>query len=146
MTNCPTRWNAGFYQVERFIKLRDCMTLFLAQMSSEHDLINLSQKDCTTMVEATKLLAPLESTTRTLCGDEYGTISLLIPLLRTSKKKLLAVEVTAVDCILFRNQLIRNIEDRFAWVETDNITALATLLDPRFKLTNFESEANAYTS
>ncbi len=89
------------------------------------------------------LLGPLESITRTLCGDKFSTVSLIIPTIRTSIEHLTGFFLKSNDVLKLRAIIVNNLKERFKTIETEEIFQLSTYLDPRFKSTGFFKDEHA---
>ncbi|KAL4123188.1 hypothetical protein QTP88_015411 [Uroleucon formosanum] len=93
-------------------------------------------------LEYTKKLQPLYSVPK-LSGENYPTISLVIPLIRGLQYMLKNFRTETTIGIEFKNKLIDVVGRRLGNLEKDKIVAKSTLLDPRLKKTAFGLQENA---
>jgi hypothetical protein len=134
-----TRWNSQYYAISRLIEDKDALMLTLPEID---DLPDITNDDWQIMKNMLVLLAPLEGATRTLCGAEYASSSMIIPTIRACLNELKRVVITSRQVLLLRATLISNLSDRFDAEEANNLTSVASLLDPRFKEAAFNKIEN----
>ncbi|KAH6927423.1 hypothetical protein HPB50_003458 [Hyalomma asiaticum] len=126
----PTRWNSEHQMMTRLLKLRKPITVEL----SECDAVdNLTAAEWKLMTAAVKVLDPLAQATTELSGDKYPTLSQVIPLLECTGIVLARHTAQSDESSAIASSLARSIKARFPGVKTSEDTALAMLLDPRFK-------------
>ena len=78
MQRIKCRWNTEFYMVERCLVIQKSLTMTL--MKFDEDVMpELKKDDWKLAVDFTHVTSPLEATCKTLCGDEYANVSLVIP-------------------------------------------------------------------
>ena len=86
---------------------------------------------------------PLEEATRTLCGDEYISASLIIPKIRSVINFLTCLVFISFKPVMeFRAHLVDNLKKRFVKAEECPTLCAATLLDPRFKEAGFTTKVS----
>lgn len=93
--------------------------------------------------EYVKVLKPFKLLTATMSGSTYPTISLVIPRLNEIKHKLAAESISSTCLPHLRDNLIANIDRRWADYELKPLFAVSTLLDPRYKDAGFENDGAA---
>ncbi|KAH6942679.1 hypothetical protein HPB50_009230 [Hyalomma asiaticum] len=126
----PMRWNSEHQMMTRLLKLRKPITVEL----SERDAVdNLTAAEWKLMTAAVKVLDPLAQATTELSGDKYPTLSQVIPLLECTGIVLARHTAQSDESSAIASSLARSIKARFPGVKTSEDTALAMLLDPRFK-------------
>ncbi|KAH6946485.1 hypothetical protein HPB50_013722 [Hyalomma asiaticum] len=126
----PTRWNSERQMMTRLLKLRKPITVEL----SECDAVdNLTAAEWKLMTAAVKVLDPLAQATTELSGDKYPTLSQVIPLLECTGIVLARHTAQSDESSAIASSLARSIKARFPGVKTSEDTALAMLLDPKFK-------------
>lgn len=106
----------------------------------------LNNKDWIIYENLVKLLEPLESATRNLCGDSYATASMVIPVIRTCINQLSEYVLNCQEVLKFRACLIKNMNTRFNDIENNKLFCCATLLDPRFKQIAFKNEERSFNA
>lgn len=139
----PTRWNSTMFMFERFVELSEAVKSTVALCSN--DLQPLTQEEWTVCSELCVILKPFEQVSRQLGAEDYPTGSLVIILTRglkfvcdeIAKTQLNPVSKTVVEA------LRKGLGERFQNLEQSMSIALATLLDPRFKLLPFENPTAA---
>lgn len=140
----PVRWNTTFYMIERFLDLKEYVYPILLQCPSAPDM--LCKKDLEVLEDIALVLKPIEKVTAEMSGEEYPTSSLVIPIIRcltiTVEKLSLSTKIGED----FREKLRQQIKIRFNNIETNEIHALSTILDPRFKKIHFQSALAASTA
>jgi len=133
----PTRWNSAFYMIERFLQLKDYINNMLLKCPKAPNLITRDELEV--LQEIVHILRPIEYVTKIIGGDTYATSSLVIPLIHyimLTVKKCTPITDTGVQ---FKENILTELNKRFQHVESVSHLAIATLLDPRFKKTHFES-------
>ncbi len=130
----PTRWNSFYEMIERFLQLKDAITLLLAQPGMDKDLPQFTASMWELISHSVKLLKPCYEATTELSGEKTSTGSKAIPL----SKVLMAHYATAVRESAdgttqkkLAHKILDNLNERFGGLEEVRILAMATLLDPR---------------
>ena len=124
-TSCETRWNSQLTMIrsvlaispEKFDKL-DCTKLTLYERK--------------TLQEVVDMLTPFESATHFTQGENMVTSSLVVPCVKGMKKKL-AVLGERYSCALMKTLKV-SFERRMSHFEENGSLIMATISDPRFKL------------
>jgi hypothetical protein len=134
-----TRWNSTYYMLERILEQIQPVSYVVCTIDTLESLLNDDWK----LVEAViEVLAPFEWATRTLSGDKYSTLSLIIPLMANVLVKLRKIKSTHKEAESIRKELIKAVETRFDGLEKNKIVTNACLLDPRFKVSCFLKTEN----
>ena len=133
---CVTRWNSKYIMIERFLKMQIPVSTVLLQLENCPSMV--SKAKLKVLAEILLLLKPFYDLTLELSGQNYVTISSVIPLI-TCPSALKAKNIESELVKSFKAYLELNIEKRFQKIEEVNICAFATLLDPRFKKVDFSS-------
>lgn len=127
-----TRWNSTFAMLERAHLLRAAIDRALLEMKDLHDL-QISHIDWPVIKAMIVFLEPFNEVTEQLSGEKYPTISMVnayLPKLKAHLEQEFDDESITSAAKAFRNKL-----DEYE-VHIDQPTAvIATVLDPRFKLT-----------
>ncbi|CAH1106561.1 unnamed protein product [Psylliodes chrysocephalus] len=138
-----TRWNSSFYMIKRINKASEALNRSLLQLNKAPSPLSL--KECTTLKKIETVLSCFEEATIKIQGNNYTTISLIIPLtfgiFTYLTKKLL--DLTTEDVRKLCLNLLESVKTRLFLYETRSVTRLATILDPRFKKEGFRSSDNA---
>lgn len=137
----PTRWNSTFYVFKRFHDLQDAVKTSVALI--DKGLPILSADDWRNCREICDVLAPFEDTTKNISGEQYTIGSQVIGLTRG----LVSIFGKMVNDTKFhsvaKNRIVniqQGILERFVNLEFNKTVALATFLDPRFKLYAFTNQ------
>ena len=88
-----------------------------------------------------QLLVVFEEATREASGD-YASCAIIIPITNTLKLALLTDEEDQ-GIMAMKRAMMKSLEDRYGKVEENPLCAIATVLDPRFKLRVFSSGGRA---
>lgn len=121
--------------IERLLKIKDSMILYL----STYNKITISTDEWLDMEKCIVVLKPFEEITRELSSTKI-LISSVIPLIHVLKSTLQEEEYkTDTSAILKRiiRKLINELNSRFGELYNNNLFAIATYLDPRYKLKFF---------
>ncbi|XP_045508536.1 zinc finger BED domain-containing protein 4-like [Colias croceus] len=137
---CDTRWNSMFYMIERLIKIKDAIILYT---SLHPNLPQLVPSDWLKLENCAKILKPFEEVTKTLSSTD-ASISSVIPLIHvltcTMQKHLREDNIgNDQDCKNVTQKLIGEINNRFGELHNNNLYAISTYLDPKYK-TKFFNE------
>lgn len=82
-------------------------------------------------------MQPIENVIREISGEKYATASLIIPIVHCMEVAINKINLSTLFAIEFHQKLIAEIERRFKDVEYQEILAISTILDPRFKHIHF---------
>jgi hypothetical protein len=66
----------------------------------------------------------------------------MIPVKNSCLNKLQQCTPNTVDAKVFQKDLFTSVSQRFDWIETNKVTTVACILDPRFKEAFYKSERN----
>ncbi|XP_026465962.1 zinc finger BED domain-containing protein 1-like [Ctenocephalides felis] len=137
----PTRWNSTFYMFEKLLRVKVALCAALPLIDPPPP--NLSFAEWAILEDCVKILQPLEIVTKTLSGEFYPTLSSVIPIIQGVKNSINKRTPTTNAGKNLQQILLRNISQRFGYLENDEITAKATILDPRYKKKAFGLESCA---
>nr|XP_022906586.1 zinc finger BED domain-containing protein 4-like [Onthophagus taurus] len=135
--NCPTRWNSTFYMLERFVKIKVSLLLYL----TTKQFVSFSPDDLSTIDLLLKLLAPFEELTKELSNSK-NSISMVIPLMHVILTTLKAEkdnQNTPEKIKALFVKVIREISERFGDLNKNLLCSVSTYLDPRYKAKFFNS-------
>ena len=140
----PTRWNSTFYMIKRFVELEVALRATIALL--DVNLPTVSAADWEFLKQLCKILAPFETTTKVVSGENYMNGSLVIVLTnglldvcdRMKEKQDVHEDVKQVVV-----RLKNGISSRLGKVEHNLTYARCTFLDPRFKTTVFQNSTAA---
>ncbi|KAF2886188.1 hypothetical protein ILUMI_19985 [Ignelater luminosus] len=129
-----TRWNFTFYMIERFLELVSTIGAILLCRSDAPPMLTSSEIGC--LREIVQLIQPFERLTKEISGHNYVTVSKVIPLVSCLRGMLENFSPTFEAAISLKIQ--KEVIKRFDKLEHCSSLALATALDPRFKLIHFK--------
>lgn len=136
-----TRWNSSLTMIERLLTIKIPLTASMSSLPRAPDCLNASEWEV--ISDCVKILKPFENITSELSGENYPTISLVIPLIQGFQYMLKNLRTETTIGIEFKNKLIDVVGRRLGNLEKDKIVAKSTLLDPRLKKTAFGLQENA---
>nr|XP_022900596.1 zinc finger BED domain-containing protein 4-like [Onthophagus taurus] len=122
--DCPTRWNSTFYMLERFVKIKDSLLLYL----STKQFVSFSPDDLSTVDLLLKLLAPFEELTKELSNSK-NSISMVIPLthvILTTLKAAKDNQNTPEKVKALFVKVIREISERFGDLNKNLLCSVST--------------------
>ncbi|CAH2108849.1 unnamed protein product [Euphydryas editha] len=82
--DCITRWNTTFYMFERFLKVKDSLSLYI----NDSEINPILPEEWKIIERLTELLKPFEEATREL-SSSHALISSIIPIIQMLEKKLM---------------------------------------------------------
>lgn len=135
-----TRWNSTFYMLERYLEMSAVCTQILLSTSDTRspDITDMpSALDLNIVRQMVTVLKPLEYVTKDISGENYVTVSKIIPMVNCLHKKMESI-VPESDVIgALKQSILNSIKKRFGQTEFNSHIAVACLLDPRFKNLHF---------
>ena len=132
LQNVKTRWNSDFYMIFRVHELKDPLCIAFPKL----DIPGLNNEDWKMLEDLIDVLNALEGATKTLCGDTYSTLSMVIPSINKLIEHTTTLTLISKEVLIFRVHIINSLKNRFSEVETNRLMLISTLLDPRFKKSN----------
>lgn len=128
-----TRWNSKLYMLQRFIEISDFIGTVLLQKPRAPAM--LTGTEIAIVKEIINIMMPVEHVSKEICGQQYVTSSIVIPLISCMTK---AIETANIEDSSevgteLKNRTLFEINKRFKNVEKMHILAISTILDPRFK-------------
>jgi hypothetical protein len=136
----PTRWNSTFYMLERFIALRRFINDIVNRNTSAPPMV--CAKDIEEIIEIITVLRPLEAATKELCGEQYVSSSMVIPIVHLLETKIDEATTTQILSNQLKNALKLECSKRLGQIENVTFLAIATILDPRFKRLYFKNSVS----
>lgn len=140
LQDVATRWSSTHTMLQRILDQRRALTLYVTE---EDDCnITLPSANQWQLIEKTTLLLnQFADLTKQVCRDD-ACVSHVIPAVAALTRFLqlpeTAVEVTGLNTM--RTELIKVLRKRFAGLHTNMIYAIATAVDPRYKLKYFTNQ------
>ncbi|KAG5869431.1 hypothetical protein JTB14_003123 [Gonioctena quinquepunctata] len=133
-----TRWNSTYFMIKRLVEIRT--ELALAINVCEKVPMNLSAEEYNVLEEFISILEPFEIATNEISGDQYITISLIIPLIRGIVDKLLVLTNSKnEESLMVLNSVKEFMKLRLKPYESRTPCIIGAMLDPRIKRAGFRS-------
>ncbi|XP_059418261.1 E3 SUMO-protein ligase ZBED1-like [Carassius carassius] len=119
--------------MERILEQQRALSQVLSENRSTRHLVP-SWQDIEVLESVNKALKPLQDFTDALSGEEYVSISYLLPVLRLLNTQTLAAdeEDTELTCSI-KTKVLGYMETKYEDPATQTLLNIATFLDPRFK-------------
>ena len=141
-----THWNSTYYMLQRLTELHLAIVAVLSDknVSKPADAsLDLSAYQWMLASQLIKVLAPFESATRLMSADQNVSLSFVVPVMEGLARGVIVNDddneaISEVKTIL-REQLTNRFE--LDSLDADSLPVLASLLDPRFKNTQFFPDA-----
>lgn len=137
-----TRWNSSLHMMSRIIELRDELTLALNQNTKAPP--NLTAEEYSLLEEVKKIFEPIEDATEAISGEEYVTLSLIIPLVKGISIHYAELEKEPMSELA--KVVLENIKSSVATklkpYEKRTACIISTFLNPHFKKMGFKTESD----
>jgi hypothetical protein len=131
-----TRWNSTFYMFERIVEQRGSVTTTLCLQSKGE--MCLSNEDIELIKKVLDLLWPFEVATVEMSAEKFVSVSKIIPIARSLQLVTVGSSTTATTLPL-KQELVAQMQHRFANIEANQTLAKSTLLDPHLKKLAFQN-------
>nr|CAD7423129.1 unnamed protein product [Timema monikensis] len=135
-----TRWSSEYAMLDRLVCLRKAVAAELA--SSNSDIDSLSSTEWKLAGGIVEVMRPFAEASTEACGNAYPTASMIIPILHCLEATTLAhiQKNELVSAVPFARSLLKSLKSRFPLYKMDEINALCTIVDPRYKAALFNEE------
>lgn len=134
-----TRWNSTYDMLTRFFKLKEAIISSVAILGN--NLQTLTPDEWDIVEKAITILEIFYNITTELCSEKYVSLSkvpVLCKIMIRHVNKHLETETSSTSIILLLTTLKTQLTQRFQNIESNNLYAEATILDPRFKKVGFK--------
>ncbi|GBP00274.1 Zinc finger BED domain-containing protein 4 [Eumeta japonica] len=135
--DCVTRWNSTYYMLERFLKAKDALSLYI----NDSEIDPILPEEWKIIECCVELLKPFEEGTREL-SSSHTLISSVIPIIRMLTQKVSDYLTASPESPIYHaaKTLKAGISGKFSTLlEEENSYIIATYLDPRYKNKFFTS-------
>ncbi|XP_018404098.1 PREDICTED: zinc finger BED domain-containing protein 1-like [Cyphomyrmex costatus] len=133
-----TRWSSTYYMIERFMEVIDNVSAVLINQRNSPPM--LSAFEVATAQEILKILKPLEMITVEISNEKHPTISKVIPMIYLLRNKINELTPESEIGKQSKKYILQEINVRFNNIENNELYAIATVLDLRFRKIYFESQ------
>ena len=134
----PTRWNSTYFMLEVILEQK----MALAAYATEYgDIQQLSPNQLDLIGKVVKVLGYIEEITKSISCDS-ASVSMIISFIRGLRLTLEKNDDSDRGVHTTKADMLQSLNDRYDGVEEEDVLAVATILDPRFK-DNFFSSAEA---
>ncbi|XP_015378490.1 PREDICTED: zinc finger BED domain-containing protein 1-like [Diuraphis noxia] len=130
-----TRWNSVFFMIRRFLEIMFFLSPILLNDITAPSMPTAIEMNI--LRQLLELLQPLEFVTKESSGENYITISKVIPMISCLLKQLAQIQPRFDVLSDIKDVLHAEIVRRFGLIEQVKPIAIATILDPRFKNLHF---------
>ncbi|XP_067633760.1 E3 SUMO-protein ligase ZBED1-like [Eurosta solidaginis] len=137
----PTRWNSTLIMMERICLVKEPLAAIITSLPNAPDFLNSSEWE--TLLDYTNLFKPVEAMTTELSGENYPTMSLVVPLIRGLQYAVRNRKMKTVEEESLKSRLLEVVWRRLGQLESDKMFAKSTFLDPWLKKISFGNEINA---
>jgi len=124
-----TRWNSTYHMLKRIFEQKQAIALY----SSEHNIPNLTAANFKLIENVIVLLEQFFTVTVEASSDE-ALISMVIPNL-AALERFLSKKQNDEGSVTMKKGMLKSLQARFHNVELSKLYVIATVLDPRYKLT-----------
>ena len=131
----PTRWNSTYLMLDRFHQQFEAITTALCLLGQNHLCLPADKKE--EIQNALTCLRPFLEATEEISGEKYVSVSLIVPLTKILQQQYRSTHLTHALAGILSTEL----RHRFLSIETAYVTAVSTLLDPRFKKIPFANQS-----
>jgi len=121
--------------IERQLDIKNPLSATMSSLPRAPNCLNACEWEI--ILDCIHILKPFEIMTAELSGENYVTISSIIPLIRGLQHIIKSVQIKTTIGEAFKTTLIDVVNRRLGHLEMNKIVAKATFLDPRFKKTAF---------
>lgn len=132
----PTRWNSEYFMLVRFLELFKYVKSIMADQDRSAEMIREVEK--AHLEEVIKLLEPLNEVTKDLSGEEYPTVSRVLPIINCLNNCISIIKPTSQMGRSLQSALLNEIDARFHTYRTSHVYGPSMILDPRFKDVHFK--------
>ncbi|XP_012218110.1 zinc finger BED domain-containing protein 4-like [Linepithema humile] len=137
LLDMKVRWNSTYFMAARYIELKNYVYTVLLKCPDAPD--PLSRDQIQVLEDLVLIFKPIQNVITEISGDSYSTGSIAIPIIRGLK---LCISKLKPNTKMGKDLMLRiseALEKRFKELESNQVLAVATILDPRFKKLAFES-------
>lgn len=137
-----TRWNSTLEMIKRIYEVRDELSVVISQCPNAPENLKAEEYDC--VEEIQRILDPFQICTEAVSGDQYATISLIIPLIKGVSLQLCQLEREDFSELSKKvlDSLKTSVVQRLKPYEKRGPCIIATLLNPHFKKHGFKTDSD----
>lgn len=140
ITETPTRWASRQQMIERILEQEKALTQVLRADRKTRHLV-LTWQDIDVLESVSKALSPLVAFTDALSGEQYVSVSYLKPVLHLFSEQVLKPQDDDVELTKkIKASILEYLNEKYADPSTQDLLDMASLVDPRFKITYIKPE------
>lgn len=145
ITETPTRWGSRQQMIERVLEQEKAITQVLKEDKKNRHLVPTWQ-DIDVLESVNKALSPLMEFTDALSGEDYVSVSYLKPVLHVLNNKVLAPGDDDTEELTkhMKRAILQYLNEKYADPATDDVLDMASLVDPRFKISYIADNRKDY--
>ena len=135
LSNCPTRWSSTFLLLEQLLVVKEPLTAVLNELEWD----NLAKSEWKAIDSICRLLQPFAQYTTLVSGEEYTTMSSVLPIIMELNLHLEEQKHISEQSSL-ASRLQSDLKQRFKKytdpgdLDHESLFLVATMLDPRYKV------------
>ena len=130
--DCITRWGSTLSMLQRLIEQQTAISAVLVEGKDRHLMLESGDWEVVEML--VELLKPFQQATTLMGAVKYPTLSTVKPLLyKLITKTLKITDEDSVTCKTVKQEIKKDLEDRYHQPAVEKIINMATFLDPRYK-------------
>ncbi|XP_039501258.1 uncharacterized protein LOC120457827 [Drosophila santomea] len=133
--NIDTRWNSCLDMMQAFLNLANKVAVILINKSEHAKGLPemLYSSEITICMDLCSLLQPFKAATEQISGEQYVTVSLVIPLIALISNQIQKLNMETEDGKRAKEAFVRISNKRFQSYHQNKILVKSSFLDPRFK-------------
>jgi hypothetical protein len=132
----PTRWNSTYDMLVRAIRMRTHLQILAVEYRDDFPLTPLQWSD---IERLTQFLKPFKDITQYVNGDQYCTISAVVPFYNTLFDHLdKAIAESDETSVIYQAAVAAKVKLEKYYSETSHAYTIATFIDPRFRLEYYQ--------
>ena len=140
ITETPTRWGSRQQTIQRVLEQEKALTQVLRADRKTRHLV-LTWQDVEVLESVNNALSPLVEFTDALSGEQYVSVSYLKPVLHLFNEQVLKPQDDDTPLTKdIKTNILQYLNEKYAEPFTQDLLDMASLLDPRFKMTYMKAE------
>ena len=130
--DCVTRWGSTLSMLQRLIEQQTAISAVLVEGKDRHLMLEIGDWEVVEML--VELLKPFQQATTVMGAVRYPTLSTVMPLLyKLLTKTLKITQGDSATSKAVKQEIKKDLDDRYHKPAVERIINMATFLDPRYK-------------